>query len=84
MYVLTYYVLQTGFYMMSALIVWNDLSTISRVLIISSVRKQKDKSQNGVLFYTSENKEKKQESLFAWYLQKQRVEVFWKKVAHSL
>ena len=58
MYVLTYYVLQTGFYMMSALIVWNDLSIISRVLIISSVRKQKDKSQNGVLFYTPEKKRK--------------------------
>ena len=35
------------------------LNIFSRVLIISSVRKQKGKSQNGVLFYIPENKETK-------------------------
>ena len=48
------------------------------------VRKQNCKSQNGALFYTSENKETIKELLFARYLQKERVEVFWKNVAHSL
>ena len=39
------------------------LNIFSRVLIISSVRKQKCKSQNGVLFYIPENKETKTTTL---------------------
>ena len=54
--------------MISVSSLWNDLNIFSRVLIVSSVRKQKGEFQNWVLFYTPENKKKrKQEWLRSSY-----------------
>ena len=54
--------------MISVSSLWNDLNIFSRVLIVSSVRKQKGEFQNWVLFYTPENKKKrKQEWLCSSY-----------------